>query len=110
MLSATSTKWAPWYVIPADRKWFARICVSAILAHTLIQIDPQYPVVSEEARERLQAARVELVDESAAEGQPSRGDGHGGRGRARGDGTGAVPAQRSGGAPRHARVGAARTG
>ena len=110
MLSATSTKWAPWYVIPADRKWFARICVSAVLAHTLIQIDPQYPVVSEEARERLQAARVELEAESAAEGQPSRGDGHRGRGRARGDGTGAVPAQRSGGAPRHARVGAARTG
>src|SRR5215217_1648106 len=98
MLSATSTKWAPWYVIPADRKWFARICVSAVLAHTLIQIDPQYPVVSEEARERLQAARVELEAESAAEGQPSRGDGHGGRGRARGDGTGAVPSQRSGGA------------
>ena len=31
MLSHTSTEWAPWYVVPADRKWFARICVSAIL-------------------------------------------------------------------------------
>ena len=28
MLTHTSTQWAPWYVIPADRKWFARICVS----------------------------------------------------------------------------------
>ena len=46
MLSATSTEWAPWYVIPADRKWFARICVAAVLAHTLIDIDPQYPAVS----------------------------------------------------------------
>ena len=45
MLTHTSTKWAPWYVIPADRKWFARICVSAILAHTLTDIDPKYPVV-----------------------------------------------------------------
>ena len=45
MLTHTSTQWAPWYVIPADRKWFARICVSAILAHTLMDIDPKYPVV-----------------------------------------------------------------
>src|SRR5271169_1571349 len=37
MLSATSTSWAPWYVIPADRKWFARLCVSGVLAHTLIE-------------------------------------------------------------------------
>ena len=34
MLSHTSTEWAPWYVIPADRKWFARISVGAIIAHT----------------------------------------------------------------------------
>ena len=39
----TSTEWAPWYVIPADRKWFARICAAAVLAHTLMEIDPQYP-------------------------------------------------------------------
>ena len=45
MLTHTSTEWAPWYVVPADRKWFARICVSAILAHTLMAIDPQFPVL-----------------------------------------------------------------
>ena len=50
MLSATSTPWAPWYVIPADRKWFARICAAAVLAHTLIEIDPQYPEVTAERR------------------------------------------------------------
>lgn len=43
MLSATSTDWAPWYVIPADRKWFARICAAAVIAHTLIEIDPATP-------------------------------------------------------------------
>ena len=43
MLSSTSTGWAPWYVIPADHKWFARVCVSAVLAHTLMEIDPKYP-------------------------------------------------------------------
>ncbi|MGY1592465.1 polyphosphate kinase 2 family protein [Geodermatophilus sp. SYSU D00708] len=67
MLSATSTTWAPWYVIPADRKWFARICVSAVLAHTLIGIDPRFPDVGDEDRARLQAARAELEAEAPAE-------------------------------------------
>ena len=48
MLSATSTAYAPWYVVPADHKWFARICAAAVLAHTLIEIDPQYPTVKRE--------------------------------------------------------------
>ncbi|MER6537302.1 hypothetical protein ABT215_26610 [Streptomyces sp900105755] len=30
VLSATSTRWAPWYVVPADHKWFPRVCVSAV--------------------------------------------------------------------------------
>ena len=64
MLSATSTKWAPWYVVPADRKWFARICVAAVLAHTLIEIDPKYPEVSAERHEDLQAAKKELEAEA----------------------------------------------
>ena len=64
MLSATSTAWAPWYVIPADRKWFARICVSAVLAHTLIRLDPRYPVPGEESREQLLTARAELEQEA----------------------------------------------
>jgi PPK2 family polyphosphate:nucleotide phosphotransferase len=64
MLSATSTPWAPWYVVPADRKWFARICVSAILAHTLIGIDPRYPDVGKPARRALKAARAGLEAEA----------------------------------------------
>ena len=60
MLSATSTPWAPWYVIPADRKWFARLAVSAVLAHTLIEIDPQYPTVHDDIRRQLRAAEKEL--------------------------------------------------
>jgi PPK2 family polyphosphate:nucleotide phosphotransferase len=63
MLSATSTEWAPWYVIPADRKWFARVCAAAVIAHTLIEIDPQYPTVSDEARRELLVARDELLAE-----------------------------------------------
>jgi len=64
MLSATSTPWAPWYVIPADRKWFARLCAAAVLAHTLIELDPRYPEVSEQARQQMQAARRELDAEA----------------------------------------------
>jgi PPK2 family polyphosphate:nucleotide phosphotransferase len=70
MLSATSTSWAPWYVVPADRKWFARICVGAVLVHTLIEIDPQYPAVDAAKRKDLAAAKRELEAE-APKGAPA---------------------------------------
>ncbi|MHB1594475.1 MAG: polyphosphate kinase 2 family protein [Streptosporangiaceae bacterium] len=64
MLSATSTRWAPWYVIPADHKWFARICASAVLGHTLIGLDPQFPQVSGAERQELQTVKKELEAEA----------------------------------------------
>lgn len=64
MLSSTSTSWAPWYVIPADHKWFARICVSAILAHTLMDIDPRYPAVDAAKRKDLAEIRTLLEAEA----------------------------------------------
>ena len=72
MLSNTSTTHAPWYVVPADRKWFARICVSAILAHTLSQIDPKFPTVGAEQERELMAARAMLEAEApkGAEADP----------------------------------------
>ncbi|MER6672282.1 polyphosphate kinase 2 family protein [Streptomyces sp. NPDC000983] len=69
MLSATSTRWAPWYVVPADRKWCARICTAAVLAHTLMDIDPRYPEVDEATRKKLFAARRKLERE-APKGTP----------------------------------------
>ncbi|WEH17203.1 polyphosphate kinase 2 family protein [Streptomyces sp. VNUA24] len=66
MLSATSTKWAPWYVVPADRKWFARICAAAILAHSLMDIDPRYPDVGKAARKELLVTKGELEREAPA--------------------------------------------
>ena len=60
MLSQTSTTWAPWYVIPADRKWFARICASAIIANALIDIDPQFPQLGREGKQQLAEARTLL--------------------------------------------------
>ncbi len=64
MLSHTSTEWAPWYVVPADRKWFARICVSAILAHALMAIDPKFPVLDAAGKAALEEARAQLEAET----------------------------------------------
>jgi len=72
MLSNTSTEWAPWYVIPADRKWFARIGAAAVIVDTLMRIDPRYPPVGEEQRRDLEAARLQLMAEApdGAEADP----------------------------------------
>jgi hypothetical protein len=67
MLSSTSTGWAPWYVIPADHKWFARACVSAVLAHTLMEIDPRYPAV-DKARQQDLAETKAVLEAEAPEG------------------------------------------
>ena len=64
MFSHTSTQWAPWYVIPADRKWFARIAASAVIANVLIELDPQYPRLGDEARHDLDQAKLSLEAEA----------------------------------------------
>ena len=69
MLSHTSTEWAPWYVIPADHKWFARICVGAILVEALEELDPQYPEVTEEQRRLERDARAALIAEAPPGGK-----------------------------------------
>jgi PPK2 family polyphosphate:nucleotide phosphotransferase len=70
MLTHTSTEWAPWYVIPADHKWFARIAVAGVIVQALCEIDPQYPTVSPQARQELLEARAELETE-APHGAPA---------------------------------------
>jgi PPK2 family polyphosphate:nucleotide phosphotransferase len=69
MLSHTSTQSAPWYVIPADHKWFAHLAVSAVLVHALMEIDPQYPIPDAGEREALQRARAQL-EAQAPDGAP----------------------------------------
>ena len=68
MLSHTSTESAPWFVIPADHKWFAHIAVGAVLAKTLLDINPRYPTVEPKAREELLAARAGLEAEEPKSG------------------------------------------
>lgn len=70
MLARTSTAWAPWYIIPADHKWFARIAAAAVIADTLIGIDPRYPAMGRDAREELQRFKTALADESSPRPSP----------------------------------------
>jgi PPK2 family polyphosphate:nucleotide phosphotransferase len=69
MVSHTSTVWAPWYVIPADHKWFGRLATASIVLDALGRIDPQIPRLDAHQREELAAARAELVAE-APPGEP----------------------------------------
>jgi PPK2 family polyphosphate:nucleotide phosphotransferase len=62
-LSATSTEWAPWYVIPADQKWASRSLVANILASEICGLDLHYPKVSEEQRQALADAKKQLENE-----------------------------------------------
>ena len=70
MLTHTSTEWAPWHVIPADRKWFARIGAGTVLVNALMEINPRFPTVSKEQREALLTVKREL-EAQAPEGAPA---------------------------------------
>ena len=67
MLSQTSTKWAPWYVVPADHKWFSRLATAAILVRALHAIHPKSPAADPAAREQMMQARAGLVAELGIE-------------------------------------------
>ncbi len=62
-LSATSTKWAPWYVVPADHKWVARAVVADVITTTLRSLDLKYPEVTDAQRAALAAAKQRLLSE-----------------------------------------------
>jgi len=59
-IRATATPQTPWYVVPADNKWFTRLVVAGALAMALGELDLAYPQVGAEAMARLEAARKEL--------------------------------------------------
>lgn len=62
-ITATSTPWAPWYVIPADQKWVARALVSAIISHAIDSLDLELPQVNKQQIKELRAARRQLLAE-----------------------------------------------
>jgi PPK2 family polyphosphate:nucleotide phosphotransferase len=61
MIANTATKHAPWYVVPADNKWFTRLVVSAVVVETLESLHLAYPKVEEAKRKELEAAKKILI-------------------------------------------------
>ena len=62
-IRATAAPWAPWYVVPADNKWFSRLVVAGAVIHAMEQLDLHYPAVDEAKKRELAAARRALRSE-----------------------------------------------
>ena len=62
-INRTASKEAPWYVVPADHKWYMRYVVSEIILHTLKEMDPKYPEVTEERLKQFSQYKKELQEE-----------------------------------------------
>ncbi len=62
-IKETSTNNAPWYIIPADKKWYARLAISQVIADTLASLKLKYPVLPKEEADQLQAIKQQLLDE-----------------------------------------------
>jgi PPK2 family polyphosphate:nucleotide phosphotransferase len=60
MLNNTSTKCAPWFIIPADYKWFARSLVADIITTSIFSLDIKWPVVDEQKCKAIEAAKIKL--------------------------------------------------
>lgn len=63
LLNKTSTEWAPWYIIPADKKWVAHASVSEIILSQIKKLDLKYPVLSKEERGALEKVKAEFKRE-----------------------------------------------
>ena len=63
MIRETASKEAPWYVVPADNKWFTRLVVAAAVVEALASLDLHYPEIDKKQRADLEAARVSLLAE-----------------------------------------------
>jgi PPK2 family polyphosphate:nucleotide phosphotransferase len=71
MFNHTSTPWAPWYIIPADHKWFTRLAVVSVINATLEGLGLAYPVVSPEQKASLVTAKEEMEQETGSLKKPS---------------------------------------
>lgn len=60
-ITATSTEHAPWYVIPADDKWYARVAMASIIYLYMDKLNLAYPTINDQQRADLQIARKELL-------------------------------------------------
>jgi PPK2 family polyphosphate:nucleotide phosphotransferase len=62
-LSATSTEWAPWYIVPADNKWITRAVVADVVTSAIRGLDLKYPEMTEERLQAVKEARKKLKNE-----------------------------------------------
>jgi PPK2 family polyphosphate:nucleotide phosphotransferase len=62
MIRCTATERAPWYVVPADHKWFMRLVVAEVIVEALESLDLRYPVVDKAKRKELAAVRMALLE------------------------------------------------
>jgi polyphosphate kinase 2 (PPK2 family) len=62
MVQNTATEEAPWYVVPADNKWYTRTIVAAAIIDALGTLDLRYPEVSEAQRHEIAAAKAALLE------------------------------------------------
>ncbi len=69
MIRGTATEEAPWYVVPADNKWFTRIAVACAIIDTMWSLDLKYPEVSDAMKKDLAAARRMLMKDSGGRGR-----------------------------------------
>ena len=62
-ISATSKKYSPWYIIPADKKWFARLLVSEIIVREMKRLKPEFPKLNDEQLQDLEKSKQSLLNE-----------------------------------------------
>jgi polyphosphate kinase 2 (PPK2 family) len=62
-ISATSQVHAPWFVVPADDKWFARLVIASVIYRQFMKLDLTYPVLNEKQKKELAQAREILIAE-----------------------------------------------
>jgi len=63
-ISATASKHAPWYIVPADNKWFTRLFVAAAIVSAIEELSLSFPKIDDKMKKELAAARAELTGES----------------------------------------------
>ncbi len=73
-INKTATKEAPWYVVPADHKWYMRMIVSEIILDTLKDMDPHYPTVTKERLAEFEGYKTTLEEEAGKKGDGKKAD------------------------------------
>jgi PPK2 family polyphosphate:nucleotide phosphotransferase len=72
MIRHTATEWAPWHVIPADRKWFTRLVVSAAIIDAIQSLDPRFPEVDPAVRAEFKKVKEQLEAEATGKTPPRK--------------------------------------